>query len=167
MQSHTHVAVVVASLTASSLPAAADWQYTRWGMSVAEVKASAPGIIDAGPTDSGRAIEIIGYPELKGSYIAGDRTFPSYFLFKAGKLRGVTLMVSPDDETPALMSLRSQYGRPTKDQARPMGACATVHVEWIGEGRPNDIVFSSVNCSDSGRRTARITYMQPQIIGGL
>jgi len=86
MRGMCFVGAVVLGLASS---AQAHWQYTKWGMTPEEVVASSNGgaHLDpaAKPQDDG------GINAVRGSYSAGGKTFDLSFMFRTGRLTGVTL----------------------------------------------------------------------------
>lgn len=167
MQSHAHVAVVVASLAASSLPAAADWQYTRWGMSTSDL-AAVPIVLNK-PSPDERVLSRLpglGEPEWRSPYSAGEFKFTAYYLFQSDKLRAVSLHGDPKDAAAIITSLRSQYG-PTSREYSSRGSCPVYLLEWVGLGHANDVRLVTTNCYESKQHSVVVTYMMPRLNPGL
>lgn len=90
--------LVLAALS-TSIPTAADWQYTKWGMTVEEVRAASNGIAVAS------AKPISGFEDetteslLTSPYNAGRFTFTAQFLFSKDdhRLASVELVLRQED----------------------------------------------------------------------
>lgn len=94
-----------------SVPVYADWQYTSWGMSSAEVKQAAKGMA---PTDGGRdGDRTEGYQVGNvGEYTSGTHRFRSVFYFVEEKLEMVKLNKIDSGSCLALFAdLRGVYGK--------------------------------------------------------
>jgi hypothetical protein len=109
-------AIVVMMTTALVSPAAADWQYSRWGMTVDQVATASkgqlrpctPALCDKKWTDNEEA-------RLTGDYRSGEFKFSAaaFFSKKAVKLEWVDLELKQADQGNALLgALRSKYGEP-------------------------------------------------------
>lgn len=61
-------------------PVAAHWQYTRWGMTPAQVKAAAPVDLEARAKAEGKTGSWIG---LTGNYSAAGHTYQAAFFFSS------------------------------------------------------------------------------------
>ena len=71
-----------AILAASAAPAAADWQYTRWGMSPEQVVAASRGAVQLGPPPSGKTYDgLTG--RARGVHNEAGASFDVYFHFDA------------------------------------------------------------------------------------
>jgi hypothetical protein len=102
-------------LSCIALPAVANWQYTQWNMTRAQVVASAHG----------NAHPVVGKPRervfgadlgVEGTYAAAGIKFISQFYFDAaGRLRIVRLTPINQSQCPSLAdSLNSIYGNPVE-----------------------------------------------------
>lgn len=96
-----------------ALPAAAhaDWQYTKWGMTPAQVAASSKGAVTVGkgdPGDESAGTEIGAI----GTHVSGDYRFSVNFHFKAGKLSFVSLTLLEGDPLGLKSTLMGLYRKP-------------------------------------------------------
>lgn len=102
-------------LIISVASANADWQYSKWGMTVDQVLAASKGqlkkcsaVCDKQSTDGTEA-------QLYGPYSSGDFEFTAFALFdkKTRKLASIRLRLDNNDKAQELMgALRSKYGEP-------------------------------------------------------
>lgn len=98
------------ALVGMSSAARADWQYTRWGMSLTQVIAASHGQVHEVPeTDSG----MLGRLLARGTYRAGGLTFNSTFFFDDSGLSRVHLSVTGVDCKSILTDLIKKYGMPS------------------------------------------------------
>lgn len=129
--------ILAAALALLPLPALADWQYTRWGMTPDEVVAAAGGSAWLIKPKKSGAEEVIAL----GRHSAGDLDFNVTFRFLDGQLNSVALFYDNNGVGGRLFrrdgqncntvrrALESQYGSP--DSVYP-------HDTWIGrEVAPN------------------------------
>lgn len=89
------IAIALAAVGIATPVAAVDWQYTRWGMSVAELVSASAGSVHEVPPEgepAGRA----GVKMAVGEYAAGPFRMTARFLFHEG-LTGVRLEPKPAD----------------------------------------------------------------------
>jgi hypothetical protein len=140
--------------------AVADWQYTRWGMTVDEVVKASKGQLK--PCDaqlcSGR--ELRGAKDevrLIGNYASGQYSFKAYFYFDSKKLSIVTL----DLNNPTLgwslgADLRARYGEPSRQSRDSISS----DMQW--QTKTDRIYFMTIG---SGPRSASVSY-RPRITAG-
>lgn len=110
----TLYACVVAS------PAAANWQYTRWGMTPDEVIAASGGAATAGSGE--RSVQGDQIKGAVGSYISGTYRFGLTFWFGESGLSTVSLGL--DDDAQCLLvhrDLLARYGEPVEQSGRAVG----------------------------------------------
>ncbi|TXN08921.1 hypothetical protein FV222_00170 [Methylobacterium sp. WL103] len=124
-----------------TMPAQADWQYTRWGMTVDEVVGASKGVARR-YTDLGK--NGIDWKVLAaGNYIGGPYTFTSIFQFglKDERLTGVRLEPSNADDCSQIPdSLRVNYGRPMKeDTSGPFKS-----IVWLSKSG-DEVTFMRIN----------------------
>lgn len=102
------------SLGFSMLPASANWQFTRWGMTPAEVAAASKGSVIESTGSPGEAIK--GYTiGDTGSYELGSYHFDAVFYFDQSGLTMIRLKMDPagEDACLALMAdMEGSYGKP-------------------------------------------------------
>lgn len=104
--------VYVLAALALANPAAADWQYTRWGMSPAEVIAASKGAAMSATADEQAKKRRDGWtPSAAADYTAGNLPFRAFFYFRNGKLDLVLLeLADASRRIDALSTLQGQYG---------------------------------------------------------
>jgi hypothetical protein len=101
-----------------SFSASAHWQYTRWGMTEAQViKASKGAAVSASDTDADKhkAYGDNANINLTAPYKAGEFEFNAYFGFKDGKLANVQLDLTSGDVHKLIGALRNKYGKPASE----------------------------------------------------
>ena len=139
-------ALALSALACSALPAAADWQYTQWGMTPGQVRAASNDVAQPNPD---RKLDADGLKaDLTAPYQGAAIPFTAVFLFDApGKLQVVTLNPVGGIACPVIVqALAANHGPP---RARPT---------WCRPGRcagttPTTTIWSSTSTSD--RATAR------------
>jgi hypothetical protein len=98
---------------AAGSPASANWQYTRWGMTPAEVIDASKGKAAAG--DGTKAAKGDDRVEAMGSYDAGETTFVAKFWFGHQGLSAVVLQLRDYDRCLAVQrDLLAKYGEPVE-----------------------------------------------------
>jgi hypothetical protein len=123
-------AIYTAALVALATPAHADWQYTKWGMTPAQVVAASKGKATAGAGEPGDRME--GSPlqvGAVGTHSSGKWQFKSKFYFDAGKLGLVKLdLVNGEKGCGALWAdMKSAYGKPFSDDENVITHLAIWH----------------------------------------
>lgn len=108
------VACILGALALAS-PLAANWQYSKWGMSPAQVAGASHGKATE-PTDEEKAAgsEDGNVPLLKAPWHSGSFEFTAYFYFTRGKakrLTHVSLTLEKGDGHELLGALRQKYGK--------------------------------------------------------
>jgi hypothetical protein len=107
-----------AILTMASISTArADWQYTKWGMTPAEVAKASKGQAMANPKEASESTEV-EFAKLTAPYTAGEFMFEAKFMFNRGtdKLSGVRLDLIHYASCNSLRSeLLAKYDTPMKD----------------------------------------------------
>lgn len=100
---------------ASALPAAADWQYTRWNMTPDQVMSASKGQLKrcalGCPGQSSPKYDAL----LEGEYQSGEFRFKVYALFEKGtnKLSLMHLnLLQPDQAYSLIGALTTKYGKP-------------------------------------------------------
>lgn len=104
------IAAVIATLAATASPAAADWSFTRWGMTPAQVVRASGGtarLQDEAPLPGQTWII-----KAKGTVRSGDLLFDADYRFKDNRLVDVTLTLKQGECGSMLRALRSKYGTP-------------------------------------------------------
>ncbi len=121
--------------------AQADWQYTRWGMTVDEVVAAGAGQVTQG-FDAGSSSE--NQKTLASApYNAGGRAYTAKFAFDLdGKLMEVNLHPVDVAECDDLFhDLRAAYGEPPKP---PSPGGFLFIVKWQDTERRNDVAYLAI-----------------------
>lgn len=140
----------LALLAATAAPAAADWQYTRWGMSPEEVVAASRGAVQLGPPPSGKTYEgLTG--RARGVHNEAGATFDVYFHFDAQfRLARVALERTSGTACAALhRRLLAQLGQPAKSTRQSF---ATID-QWRDHARGNSVGYVLI-----GKLPCTITY---------
>lgn len=124
-----------------STPAAADWEFTRWGMTVEQVQAASGNTLDTIPEYRRPGMRIgATLPILEGVFKAGAfRFYVNYHFDAQGMLELVDLQ--PDNYTIGReieSALLARYGRPIVDKSG--GSCAACY-EWQDLERGNVVNF--------------------------
>jgi len=114
MRTVSGAAAVMLCWVFTVFPAQADWQYTKWNMTRAQVIAAAQGAAQA--VKGTRDDQVRGYDlGAAGSYSSDDFQFKSEFFFnKAGRLSLVRLLPRQASCQALERSLRAVYGKPAK-----------------------------------------------------
>jgi hypothetical protein len=87
------------ALLLSTTTASADWQFTKWRMSAAELTALDASIASTTPTEQqDHSNPHVGRADYKSRYQAKDIVFTAYYMFNAGKLAAVQLVPNNVDD---------------------------------------------------------------------
>jgi hypothetical protein len=152
MRGRIYALLAGASLTLAGMtvPAAADWQYTRWGMSPEQVVAASNGAVRLGPPPQGKTYDKLTGRAL-GNHEADGATFHAFFHFDAANgLAKVALERNSGTACAALQGgLAAQYGQPVKSTRNNF---ATID-EWRDAVRGNVVRYVLV-----GDLPCTITY---------
>ncbi len=120
-------------------PAQAHWQWTKWGMTPAQVAAGSRGSVKLADPSSDAEMPY-GVKEAAGTYTSGGRTMKASFWFAGGKLSRVNLSNDDTDACSALeRDMASVYGQPT---TRSGGSMLTTSV-WRDVAKGNRVQFSN------------------------
>jgi hypothetical protein len=106
--------MLVAAALAFATPAAADWQYTKWGTTIDQVQKASKGKLIACDASCAAQSTDRSRVHLRGEYRAGEFVFNTWMGFDSqGRLNQVHLTaVYPDQVFPIVGSMRSKYGEP-------------------------------------------------------
>ncbi|WP_428429489.1 hypothetical protein [Pararhizobium sp.] len=154
MQKMKVCAVSLALSAATALPAAADWQYTRWGAPQKEVMLT-PGqnILATSPKEQEDLSYGYGQALAKTTYSAVNTKFSVSFLFREDQLSGV-VMYMDDRATAAHVGalLGDQYGKADEDTSEydNLTNCTTESRSWRDVKAGNVIAFRSWFCPQAG-----------------
>lgn len=136
--------LIAGAMMLAASPVAANWQFSRWGMTPTEVIQSSGGTAHAG--DGAASAQQDGSTsDVAGTYEAGGRTFTSMFYFQAGRLVSVVLETrNAPDCVATEHDLEAVYGAPAE---RTKGVADT----WLWLDRQKDnrvkmIIVSGLYC---------------------
>ena len=138
-------------------PAAAEWQYTLWGMSAAEVQAASEG--GARP-NLDRTLDAGGLKaELTAPYQGEQVLFTAVFLFdETEKLRVVTLKPIGEAACPAIVQILSA------NHGMPEGRADMIHattLRWDDTDDDNLIVYADLGPGDCTIQYSELPPTQP------
>lgn len=118
----------------AGMSARTNWQYTRWGMTPAEVIAASNGAAHAGSGVQSALGE--GTVDVVGTYDAGGRIFSTAFTFQQGRLASVALWTTDWSQCiPTIKDLQAVYGHPDEYTDGNVVANAT----WSDRSKNNHI----------------------------
>ena len=142
------LALVVGGVIAE--PAAANWQYSRWGMTLAELQAASPAVRSLNAKQAKAAsVPVIGEALAESAYETKDFKFRATFLFKAGGLVAVYLKPLRDSEYPKVEHMLGQvYGTPAKAADKPWlgDNCREVSKEWLDGSSGTLVTMMATYC---------------------
>lgn len=127
------ILAVAMTMVAIGLPSQsnADWQYTKWGMSPAQVVLASNGTASQGKGSNGE--RITGYETAAvGTYVSGQYHFRSTFHFKQNRLALINLnLVGANLGRCADLrnDLEGVYGKPYENSDDELGTAITWHDE--------------------------------------
>jgi hypothetical protein len=103
--------------------ARADWQFTQWGMSEAELTAISENIEPTtGAEKQAKSNPYVGTALYKSGYTAVDVKFTAYYVFNAGKLVAVSLSPVDLENWPKVnIAIGQIYGTPDEDKSYNVG----------------------------------------------
>jgi len=110
-------------------PANADWQYTKWGMTVDEVLTASKGKLRRCSVEAckGQTTDKTA-AQITGEYKAGEFAFAVYALFdkRSNRLSSINLeLLNPTQGHSLVGSVRAKYGEPATVSRTPV---MTLHV---------------------------------------
>jgi hypothetical protein len=130
--------IVVIGAVFVAMPADAHWQFTRWGMTPAQVVAQSKATLERVDPSSDTEMPY-GTKEVSGTYDSSGRTLKASFWFKAGKLNRVNLS-SEDEDT--CFSLRRDLVSVYGNAASRSGGMIATNV-WSDRSKGNRVQFSN------------------------
>ena len=147
-------------------PALADWQYTQWGMSPADVAARSSGQVHETAGTDGQTLPAL--PSLKvgaeGTYQLGKMTFHAVFYFENAKLKMVNMtLVDPNTSEDAINlknALDGLYGEPFHQKRTSFASMST----YQDRAKNNRI---SLSAYDTGLTTLVYEPLVDETSGGL
>lgn len=149
--------VSVAALAVSVLPAAADWQYTRWGMTPEQVKEASNG---AAQDNSDHKLDASGVnARLTAPYQGVSLPFTAVFLFgERDLLKYVTLKPVGKIACPVIVdALAANYGKPE-------GEADMVHattMRWDDLNNDNLVVYLDLGHGDCTIQYSKLPPTSP------
>lgn len=130
-------ALIAAALALLATPAAAHWEFTRWGMTEGQVIAASRGGVRALPREQRRLVPAARMEyRAAGEFRSGNLRLTVAFAFdmRNGGLVCVSAQGAPE-QAPALRArLERQFGRPQERGEDPARA-----TETLGWSRPDEI----------------------------
>lgn len=151
------IGAMMAALAASAQPAAADWQYTQWGMVPAQVMAASGGVAR---NNADRNLDVPGFTaELVAPFEGASLTVTAVFLFDAAhKLEYVTLHPIDRVACPVIVkALESHYGEPKGTVE--MGPATTMR--WDDDAGDNLVVYSDLGGGDCTIQYSKLPLTRP------
>ena len=134
--------ILIGAVLGIAFPSEADWQYTRWGMSPAEVAEASSGTVLVVPSDEAKRT-VDGDMKGRGYYNSGPYHFGALFNFNDRGLSQVTLdALNWSDCASIIQDLSGKYGQPISVQNLPMG---TMTAEWLDSAQNNRIRLTAQN----------------------
>lgn len=104
---------VASGLVTFASPANAHWQYTKWGMTPAQLIAASEGRAEVG--SGAKSAQGEDTLDAKGSFTTGDYNFDADFWFGASGLSMVALKLRDDMQCLSLQrDLLAKYGEPVE-----------------------------------------------------
>ena len=155
------------AVTLGSNQAEADWQYTKWGMSVDEVIAAGQGQVSKASAEEQKNEKIMNGNLVGlavGTYSINESKFTATFLFQHGKLDGVKLRPIPvADPYKVTRQLNLIYGlsETAKGARDPATHCPKIDSKWRDESGENVIEFYELDRRD--RCVSGIFFMNPAL----
>ena len=149
------LAMATSTLACSVPPAAADWQYTQWGMTPDQVRAASN---DAAQPNLNRTLDAGGLKAvLTAPYQGATLPFTAVFLFDdGGKLKLVTLDPIGDIACPVIVqALRANHGM-------PKGKADMVHattLRWDDVESDNLIVYLDLGHGNCTVQFSRLPHL--------
>lgn len=143
-----------------AFPAAADWQYTKWGMTPNQLTSSVPGGVHTNDDRSRDATPMIA--RLYSDYSGGGMDFIAYFYFD-GSDRLARVSLEPKDMgkcSDLRFELSNAYGQPHDTSI----SAVTDLAKWWSEETGNIVVFLQIG---SGCAVTYSALKEAGEVGGL
>ncbi|HEY0493646.1 MAG TPA: hypothetical protein VGD57_09285 [Candidatus Dormibacteraeota bacterium] len=152
--------MVLALGSSLALPARADWEYARWGMSVGEVIAASRGrATKTTPLQQGPSLISTGYFLARAQHAAAGTQFDVKFYFKEGKLSAIAVAPQAPAAVPKLrQELLKDLGEPRTKASKPYGMGMAEEAIWSDPKRGNTVLLRVVDFGDGSERTATLVY---------
>lgn len=132
-----------------SQEALADWQYTRWGMTLDDLRV-VPGVTISAATPKQR--EVVdrgtgGRLEASAPYEASSLKLTAFFYFKENKLTKVELRTTGRDADLLIRRIADVYGRPDSSDSSSVAGCEMKTASYRDAQRNNLVDTQLFNCS--------------------
>jgi hypothetical protein len=128
----------------------ADWQYTRWGMSIDDLLAAGSGAVTrTTPTEAKkqRMGNGLAEPVAKAKYRTKDFAFDAYFFLKHNRLAGIRLIANPEQLIFIKTQLEQVYGKPFESSSsKVLPTCELHSSRWRDDVAKNVIMLSGISC---------------------
>ena len=124
-------------LVALACPASADWQYTKWGMTVDEVIKASSG--KATRIDDSRRDSEMQKTMATAPFVAGEFVFQADFMFgrKDQKLHTVKLKLKQGNGHSLCAALENRYGKPISKSKTEVTELA----KWVDTENNNSVIW--------------------------
>ena len=142
----------IAAVVSAATPALADWEFTRWGMTPAQVMAGSAGMVKAVPKEEIKRDDADHWEiSLRGDIKINGKTRPASFMFdtKSGGLRCVIYNGLGSDAGSLKQELMNKYGSGKEETFGDMQS-----FDWVA---PDDI---SLMYNEKGR-SAAVMHCRP------
>jgi hypothetical protein len=154
--------VVTMVMVAGTGFARADWENTRWGMSVDELRAVDPKMQEPSPSEQSSESGTMGAPLLKAAHSMWGKDFVAWFYFRGGGLARVVLDAVDRAASPSILpDLMAAYGEPAKKNNSQYQSCTRYDISWADEKNRNAIRFLGGACEEQRHawtQRARVVY---------
>lgn len=154
------VALISAILMLVALESRADWQYTRWGMSLEELMAL-PGVSVslAMPSERENADRVTGgRAEATAPYQAGPLKLNAYFLFARNHLTMVRLQTMGHDADLLISRISEAYGPAETTNNIDNGSCSRKTMKYRDRDRGNLIGAVLSRCRNIDSTVGTVDY---------
>ncbi len=131
-------------------PAAADWQYTKWGDSSTQVLTHTDkGVRTATAAETkDNSIAVVGEALAVAPYKTPDAAPVAWFYFRKDRLVGVRLVFKTLDEAMAIQNrLNSQYGVSPNASDQMKADCRDIKSDWMDRERGNMVSYNAHFCT--------------------
>ena len=141
--------------------ASADWEGTRWGMTMEEVAVSLHSVIV--PTDKNEerlySQGNVGTAEFRFKYTLHGAPVIGHLLFRNKKLSGVLINILEKNTLPSIRrALVREYGNPTTKDIQSIEGCETIGYGFSDKTTNNTIVYYSRSCDDRTQFIGQVLY---------
>jgi hypothetical protein len=137
--------------------ARADWQFTQWGMSEAELTSLSPHIVQTNAAErQGYSNPYTGTALYKSGYRAMEVDFTAYYTFNGNKLVAVTIRPIDLANWPKVnIAIGQVYGTPDEDKSYNMRGpnfCSVIDRKWRSQKEKNIVSVDGLHCEKGGER---------------